>query len=51
MVISHEPQETSDLCDICWDWPLFDSFYFTVVSGYSLGRNHVPRKGIRIAHI
>ena len=45
MVISCESQKTLDLCDVCLDWPHFDSFYFALISGYSLGRNHVPQVG------
>ena len=42
-VISYESQETLNLCDICWDWPLFDCFYFAFVSGYAVGRDHMPQ--------
>ena len=45
MVISHESQKTSDLWDICGCWPLFDSFDFALISGSSLGRDHVPQVG------
>ena len=44
-VISCESQETSDLCNIFWDWSLLDSFYFALISGYSFGRDHVPQIG------
>ena len=40
--ISHESQETSNLLDVCWDWPLFDHFYLAFVIGYPLGRDHMP---------
>ena len=44
-VISHESQETSDLHGIFGDWPLLDSFYFALISGYSFGRDHMPQIG------
>ena len=53
-VISCESQKTSDLCDIYGGWPLFDSFYFALINGYSLGRNHMAlarQSAITIAHI
>ena len=43
MVISHESQKALDLHDIFWCWPILDSFDFTLISGYSLGRNHMPQ--------
>ena len=44
-VISHKSQETSDLCDVHGYGPFLDSLDLTFISGYSLGRNHVPQIG------
>ena len=41
-MICHESQETSDLPDVLGYWPLFDSFYFALIHGYSFGRDHMP---------
>ena len=42
-VISHESQKTSDLCDICWGWPLPDSFYFALINATPWAEIMCPR--------
>ena len=44
MVISHESQD-SDLSDVWGFWPFLDSFDFALISGYSLGRDHMSQVG------
>ena len=43
VVITCEPQETSDLCDGGWDRPFSNSIYFALIAYYSLGRDNVPQ--------
>ena len=44
-VIPCKPQKTLDLSDISRGRPFLDGFYFTLISGYSLGRNDMPLVG------
>ena len=44
-IISHESQETLNLCDICQDWPLLDCFYLAFVGCYALGRDYMRQVG------
>ena len=44
-VMPHKSQKTLDLSDISRDRPFLDGFYFTLISGYSLGRNNMPQVG------
>ena len=45
VVVSHKPQKTSDLHNICGCGPVLDSLDFALISGYSLGRNNMPQIG------
>ena len=40
-----KPKKTSNLSDVSRDRPFFDSIYFTLISGYSLGRDDMPQVG------
>ena len=42
-VITHKPQETSDLCDGGWGRPFSNSIYFAFIGCYPLGRDSVPQ--------
>ena len=44
-VIPCTPQKTLDLSDISRGRPFLDGMYFTLISGYSLGRNDMPQVG------
>ena len=44
-IVTHESQETLDLSDVCWNWPLLKSIYLNFISGFSLGRDYMPQIG------
>ena len=44
-VILCKPQKALNLSDISRDRPFLDSIYFTLISGYSLGRKDMPQVG------
>ena len=44
-IIPCKSQETLDLSYISWGMTFLDGFYFTFISGYSLGRNDMPQVG------